>query len=400
MKNKAYIILSGIMLMFASCKNHDDLFIDYIVRGGLDYPGKVNHAVAKPGNRRIELSWPKIHDPKVVKARIFWNNYSDSVEIAINHSLDTTRYEINPINENIYSFRIHTYDAEGNISVPEEVISTVYGDNYRNGLSNRVMMSYVYDGLDITLNWRGAANKETGIILKYTDIYGNKEMLITPDETSTFIPDIDLSYPLTYNTVYLPEPSAIDTFQTVTAKISVDPVIQIPTGTWREHPLTGDLTAQTDFPVQNIWQDAITGNSYFTTPSATLVPGTITWDLGVYAKLYRMRLWPRQHNDDRWTGGHPKVFEIYGSTEEPNPNGSMDGWNLIGRFECFQPSGGPAVTQADIDLAAAGIEFEFAPDAETVRYIRLRCETNFSTTIPQTKLTIAKISFWGRMYRN
>src|SRR3546814_18824590 len=78
--------------------------------------------------------------------------------------------------------------------------------------------------------------------------------------------------------------------------------------------------------------------SMHTDDPATL-PAMFTWDMGLKAKLTKMKLWPRNSNDDRWTRGHPRVFEIYESLA-PNPEGSLDdSWTLLGTFECVQPEG-------------------------------------------------------------
>src|SRR5690606_8281285 len=105
------------------------------------------------GDKRIKLSWLRGTDPRVQTARIFWNNYTDSVELTVPANVDTVSYVIESISENTYSFMIHTYDDEGNKSIPIEILGTVYGDNYRNLLSNRLQKSTYYVGQDLTLNW-------------------------------------------------------------------------------------------------------------------------------------------------------------------------------------------------------------------------------------------------------
>ena len=128
MKKVAYIILSGIILVWVSCKRADSLYEEYLVPNGRSYPAKALNAEAYSGKERVVISWLNGTDPKIVKARISWNNYTAWEEIDITPSMNVIRKEINPLAENIYSFIIRTYDGEGNISVPVEVIGAVYGE--------------------------------------------------------------------------------------------------------------------------------------------------------------------------------------------------------------------------------------------------------------------------------
>ena len=404
------IILATIILGFFSCTSQDGIYEEYLVPNGRSYPVPAKDVVAKPGNERIEIAWQNSADPKVVKARIFWNNYTDSVEIAVDASMNTVSRIIGPIEENSYSFMVRTYDAKGNVSIPVEVIGTVYGETYRGSLSNRILVSTDYDDYDLTLklNWHNAFEGEEGVSVNYTDTHGvNHNIVVDPSETETLISDFDVEHPFFYSTTYKPDSLAIDVFHlgTVEKKIVVEPVTFIDKGTWREYNLPGDAqTYNASFHVSGLWDnDFEAGRGEYHSAFLPL-PQVITWDLGVRAKLSRMKFWPRNNADDRWTRGHPRVFEIYGSLA-PNPNGSLDdSWTLLGRFECVKPSPGPAITQEDIDFANAGIDFEFvknelANPSTTVRYLRFRTVSNFDSNPNSTLVMIQEISFWGRIVR-
>ena len=405
------IIILGIILGFFSCKSQDGIYEEYIVPNGLAYPVPAKNAVAKPGNGRIEIAWQNSADPKVEKARIFWNNYTDSVEVTINTDMKTVSRIIGPIAENTYSFMVRTYDDKGNVSIPIEVMGTVYGETYLSTLSNRRLINTYYDGLDLKLNWLGVGKEEeTGISVNYTDIHGaNRNVVVDPSETETLIPEFDPDQLLSYSTMYKPNSLAIDVFHAETVNRMIDPVIYIPKNTWMEYILPGDAVPIMDKPyyqLQNIWNDNFSydGDGTYATQSLPL-PLWANWDMGVTAKLSRFKLWPRDLDDDRWKGGHPKVFEIYGSNA-PNPNGALDeSWIPLGRFECVKPSGpGPTVTQEDTDFAKAGIDFnfvanDFAPNPSVpVRYIRLRVLSIFSDADPAVVI-IGEISLWGRLVR-
>ena len=408
MKNTIFVIFIGIMVGFSSCDSQTDIYKDYVVPNGLTYPGPAQDPIAYPGDKRIKISWLRGTDPRVQKAKIFWNNYTESVELPVAANMDTVSHIIDPIPENTYSFMIHTYDEEGNMSIPIEVLGTVYGDNYKGMLTNRLLKSTYYDGQDLTLNWGIAENTEVGISLSWKDTNGdNQTMDVDPSETETLIPYFDLDKPLYYSTMHKPDSLAIDLFPAITVEKMIDPVTFIPKTTWVAKTLPGDMGINKSYPLSRFWDGNTT--NFMHSDGVTSVPCTFTWDMGIKAKLSRMKLWPRNHNDDRWNKGMPRLFEIYGSLD-PNPDGSLDDtWTLLGSFECVQPSGNgsknpwQAPTAEDIALSDRGLDFEFIPGenvdpSATVRYIRFRSLENFNTA--QTpRILLAEISFWGTLVK-
>lgn len=190
---------------------------------------------------------------------------------------------------------------------------------------------------------------------------------------------------------------------TITAKVTPWFEKYIPKGTWKDYTLPGDIPPiHSGYPITAIWDEKYERNGFHGYELQQL-PYTITWDLGVTARLSRIKYWPRNSEDDRWTRGHAKVFEIWGSVS-PNPSGELDdSWIPLGRFECLKPSGpGPQITQEDIAFAQAGIEFEFgvsdfAPNPFTpVRYIRFRTISTYANT-PFSTVHILEISLWGEI---
>lgn len=408
MKNILSVILIGFVLGFSACDNQTDIYEKYVVPNGLIYPGPAQKPMVAPGDNRIRISWNRGTDPRVQKAKIFWNNYSESVELDVDANADTISYIIDPIAENTYSFMIRTYDDEGNASIPVEVMGTVYGDSYRNRLTNRLLKSTYYDGRDVTLNWSTASATEIGINVSWTDKDGTtKTMEVNPSETESLIPNFNLDKPIQYFTTYKPDTLAIDNFQASMTQTMVDPVIEIPKNAWTSYLLPGDMGINGGYPLERFW-DGNTGN-FMHSDGVTGVPISFTWDLGQKVVLDRLKFWPRPDNDDRWNKGMPRFFEIWGSLE-PNPDGSMDNtWTLLGSFECVQPSGNGiadpwvAPTSEDIALSNAGLDFKFVsgpsvdPSA-TVRYIRFVSLENFNKT-ETPRLLLAEISFWGTLVR-
>ena len=408
MKNTIFVIFIAVIVGFSSCDSQSDIYKDYVVPNGLIYPGPAQNPISYPGDNRIKIAWLRGTDPRVQTAKIFWNNYTDSVELSVASDTDTISYIIDPIAENTYSFMIRTYDNEGNRSIPIELAGTVYGDNYRNLLTNRLLKSTYYDGADLKLNWGTAESSEAGITVSWKDTNGdNQTMDVDPLETETVLPFFNIDMPLLYSTTYKPDSLAIDVFQATTIEKMIDPVTFIPKTTWMANLLPGDIGINGSYPLSRFWDGNTT--NFMHSDGVTSVPCSFTWDMGIKAKLSRMKFWPRNDNDDRWNKGMPKLFEIYGSLD-PNPDGSLDdSWTLLGSFECVQPSGNgsknpwEAPTSEDIALSNRGLDFEFTPGdnvdpSATVRYIRFRSLENFNPA--QTpRLLLAEISFWGTLVK-
>jgi len=169
----------------------------------------------------------------------------------------------------------------------------------------------------------------------------------------------------------------------------------IPKNTWREFPLPGDAEIHNnDYPVNRIWNGNL-GQGFTNFHSLEMrLPSPITWDMGIMAKLSRMKFYPRNHpTADVFDRGHPRVFEIWGSNL-PSLDGNWDSWILLGRFECVKPSPGTIVTQEDRDYARQGIDFDFEGTPVPVRYIRLNTVSTFNNTSISV-ISILEVSFWG-----
>jgi len=107
----------------------------------------------------------------------------------------------------------------------------------------------------------------------------------------------------------------------------------------------------------------------------TPFPQSITIDLGEVVTLGRFRIWPRMDVlNALYAGGDFKIFEIWGSEDEPDESGSWDNWIKLRDCEVIKPSGLPLgqLSGADIEAANAGHEFLILATESRIRYIRLK----------------------------
>src|SRR5690606_24484971 len=114
-KRSAPFVILAMLLMFFACKKEDATYSQYIKDGAIVYPTKIKGIEAWSGMNRMSLRWPRITDPNIVMAKIFWNNNADSISVDINidNQADTMEVMLNNLREGLYTFDIFTYDDAG-----------------------------------------------------------------------------------------------------------------------------------------------------------------------------------------------------------------------------------------------------------------------------------------------
>ena len=133
-----------------------------------------------------------------------------------------------------------------------------------------------------------------------------------------------------------------------------------------------------------MWDGEVGNGNFGHTEYPVPFPHRLTVDLGVKAKLSRIRTWQRPGDDVQWQHGAWKKFNIYGCVELPSTaamqEDPLNGWTLLGSFESIKPSGLPLgqVSDEDMQLLADGEEFVFGRDVTPIRYIRFEVLMSWS----------------------
>lgn len=206
------------LIVVAGCKKMDDNYKQYLVPGGIVYPGKPFKAKFHPGKYRAMVSWKRGTDPKITKARIYWNNFTDSVEVQIAPKQDSISYIFTNLQETIYSYTVRTMDDNGNKSVPVELTGSVFGDRYQASLLNRAISNAIIGEDDrLTIIWGGAdtTNGARATEVRYTTTGGQvATATFSAKKDTSYIDGVLGSAGFEYRTVFTPDTLAIDTFYT------------------------------------------------------------------------------------------------------------------------------------------------------------------------------------------
>lgn len=380
-------------MIISACKKMDHEYRQFVVPGGIVYPNKVYQAVAYPGENRIRISWLRGQDPSVIKARIFWNYFTDSLDVDIppTGGDDTISVMIDNLPEKSYSFVIKTYDNKGNVSVPVELISAVYGDQYQSSLLTCPLSSSTMEPRNtVTIAW-GTPDISNGAYateIKYTDTLGNSHVQRTPiAEDTTILYGVKEGGDFEYRTLFLPDSLSIDTFYTDYTQVEVPRYAEmVPKDSWKIYPLPGDFYQHDPkYPVTNVWDGNTTtdGNIFLVqgSDSAITKPNWFTVDMGLKVSFKRVALYQRPHGATPFQGYWPKTFAIWGSNN-PGADGGWDNWHMLGTFT-YTSSAFSEV-----------FHFPDNPDNnDAYQYFRFELLQNYGSSGYQYQLT--ELTFWG-----
>ncbi|WEK17637.1 MAG: DUF4998 domain-containing protein [Candidatus Pedobacter colombiensis] len=244
---KYSILIAIVGSIFTSCEKMEDTYGEFVKGGEIIYSGKPDSLRALSGNKRIKLTWQLTSDPKIVKAKIFWNNRANNIEMPINKStgVDYLSLIVPDLNEGIYTFEVFTYDKQGNASIRTEVIGESFGQIYQDNINNRALNTATWLNIPANANasppvvafkgveiqWFGVSTQAVVMEIKYVNESNEKLTVIevpvkNGDKPAQFrpatrLPGYKKGTEFTYRTGYKPNIAAIDTFYTAYSKVLV-----------------------------------------------------------------------------------------------------------------------------------------------------------------------------------
>ncbi|HLS37678.1 MAG TPA: DUF4998 domain-containing protein [Sphingobacterium bovisgrunnientis] len=217
---KIFVTIIGCMFLstFYNCAKNGDIS-KYIAAGETQYAAKPENLVALSGDNRIMLRWNILSDPNIVKARVYWRNKSDSVDVSISRKpgIDTIETVI-PLAEGVYSFDVVHFHDNGVKSLSSNVSGRSYGDFYKSTLFNRIITNVAFtpSNQGVAITWGPSPNTSIGTQLYYitTAATGNlpRYPIALPTVSSSSYTRVENNINMEYRTMYKPDTAAIDTF--------------------------------------------------------------------------------------------------------------------------------------------------------------------------------------------
>lgn len=300
--NKYLVLLGVLSLVFAySCQKMDDFHYKYIKDGEIIYTTKVDSVESFAGRNRVKLTGILANASNVNEILIYYNDGNDSISFTYNQesTIDSLSHIIDNLEEKSYTFDIYTRDKEGNRSIKVTAFGTAYGDLYKSSLLERAYKEVSISDTGLVINWLPADELERGSILVYKNSSGEDVLVPIPSEKNLTVLE-NYASGFSYQSFFVPEATAIDTFKTKWAESAVD--IYVSSGTY-EHPFTGTRSFNMDKVMIGITENI------FETDCA---------DLG--SSGYRVRLTVNEDNSVTVTGlGKTPIVEPNGeSTYDPD----------------------------------------------------------------------------------
>lgn len=182
------IILS--ITFSGNCRKNAVINVDDAKKG--PYVTRADGAHLYSGRYRAQILWPN-KDPNVKTAKVYWNNYQDSLTYPVTASMDSVKIIINNLEEGDHKFDIFTYDANQVSSGKTVVSGYVFGDYYSK-LRNKPLSDTLYYSKKNTVELTWSKEKITDAIFAeviYNDTEGKEQrLLINNNDSLTVVPNI------------------------------------------------------------------------------------------------------------------------------------------------------------------------------------------------------------------
>jgi len=352
-KRTNYLLLITVLIFaLVSCGDMDETYRHFWEDGEKVYPAPADSLKIYSGKNRVAMSWVVFGDPNIKKAKVYWNNNTDSLEIPFQSTgkNDSLYLVIDDLAEGTYSFDVFTFNSNGDKSVLRSVVGTVFGDSYGSSLLPRYLQSAFHDNNILTVTWGSPADETSiGSELYYKNSAGTLVKTIADNVSETthvenFVAELNPT--ITYRTIYVP-PMSIDTFYSAmqTVQVKGAPVYLSKSG-WVASASSFDSRPGASYrPPQNTIDDKISSIWVNQVSPQMPYPHTLTIDMGTIVEdLAGVSMIVQRRNET------PRLIDVYVSSDGVN-------WDLMGLF-----------TVENVANIVQNFDFNEAQDA---RYFRI-----------------------------
>lgn len=278
------ILLAATMF---SCSDMNDLHEKYMADGETIYAAKVDSVIPCAGNNRMLLKL-FVGTQKVESVRIFWNDYHDSVDVAISGKTGKFEKLLEKLDERSYVFQFVSFDKFGNRSLPFELSCEVLGENYANSLLTR-KASALQTADGVLVKFASAPEDNISTVITYPNTEGKLTSLNIPSsENSHFISDSNPDCEFSFSSSYSP-PGAIDIFYSSSYSLKAGYAYKFDV---KEMSVIDYSTQHSDG--DNAASNMISGRydvRWHTTAGGSSFPHYVTIDLGAMRTVTKSGVW-------------------------------------------------------------------------------------------------------------
>lgn len=332
----------------AGCSDINEMQQGWLDRGERIYVGKLDSIVVRSGLGRVQIEGHTRYMRSAVSCEVrFGDEVREFSTAQIVGEDGIARMPIGPLEEGSHYFYVTTRDAEGNASVRTEVFGEVFGDEYRLLQRPKRVLEMVpaLDGM--TLRW--SSNELTERLeVEYETRGGVRRLTLDGDVDATVIaPDWKRGGKIRALTWVRPHAQALDPVDLVPVEDTFPEVVEyeIPKTTFAEVSLPTDIDGRgySGIGPRGMW-DGVTGSDpagRYHSRDGEGVPHHLTFDLGVFADLSKVKIWGSADNSF-W---NPRRVQLWGredlagaETTLPSDDPRWEdearekGWMLIGEF--------------------------------------------------------------------
>lgn len=183
----------GVAVALSSCGGQDEIYKEWVKKGGYDYPAKAVNLSSVIGYKSVIINWEKPMDPAVTTATLFWDNYASSQSIDYADYPDgKVSMEVGNLEDRSYTFDIVNYDAVGNKSLAAEITVSPYGDSWMVSRSERTVTSSRMDGRDAKIVMSKATDEMVATRFRYKNLqdeWVECETILKPGENEVTFPN-------------------------------------------------------------------------------------------------------------------------------------------------------------------------------------------------------------------
>jgi len=307
MKKFIYCIFA-LVIAAVACDKQDDTYSQYVVKGGYNYPAKPLNVVTQSGYLKVRLSWATPLDPAVKGVKVYWDNYTDSVEVSYSSAVDG---RVSTLVENLedrsYTFDIVNFDESGNRSLATEITVAPYGDGWLSTHAERKVLTAQLYGSDAIITMGSPMDEMVATKFRYrnnSDTWVELETVLNDEDSEITLPDALKGKYFEYQSAYCPE-NGIDTVWTQNWIKSNTPICYTidgnPTATVTDNQIRDSF-------VPGLILDGIKDDSnsrYFSTNASSY--------RGIFPKIIVI--------DTKKTGDNRMNFNCFKFYQDPDPEG-------------------------------------------------------------------------------